>query len=612
MTATLEHPAAPAAGLRSLNDDDLAGAWRAADVDDPAVFAEFMREFGQRTRTERLARAREALAVIRAEGELAAHAQYLKASEWTRGRLLSRAGMAASIREEDLWRMPEDQAMRFASEETRDYWLYVAPRITPCGYVRQRAAESRAARTEAMETAGQAPAGDETVTETDWSITDEHDHDGPGLDGDAAGALRLEPAAPQAPQRPGGTVQRGGRGPGPGAYGQPGGAGTGRPAGPPEPPRGVRTMAPAYTTFGEIEPLKTEYLLAGFPKIPRGDVTLFFGDGSVGKGRMICSFIAEVVNAGGTVLTVLPEDHPNEEIAPRLRAAGVSDLSKVIDLTRLPGGSRLKLSADMTHDGDVSLIRQAIEELTEAGHQVRMLVIDPLAAVVGWGSINTNAGARRLVEPLQDLAMSTGIAVCVVAHTVKSGVLQGSAGLQQALRLVYRVSRDPANPVLRILHAEKANNLVAEDLRFAVEQGDDGHVRVVWLDRAEQDRRNKSWRTPAETAGTEGLAATLAGVRRLGEALRDLPRQITVTRQAGELTALMGIQRPGEARPEVHVLARFPAGDAGTRLARMRCESHPRFRWDARWQQGRDGGLLSKYTTADGTVIRFGVTAVAN
>ena len=53
----------------------------------------------------------------------------------------------------------------------------------------------------------------------------------------------------------------------------------------------------------------------------------------------------------------------------------------------------------------------------------------------------------------------------------------------------------PANPMLRVLHAEKSNNAVLEDLRFTVEEGDDGQVRVVWLDRQEQDRRNRSWRT---------------------------------------------------------------------------------------------------------------------
>lgn len=336
-------------------------------------------------------------------------------------------------------------------------------------------------------------------------------------------------------------------------------------------------MQTAYTSFSEIAPLPTEYLLDRYPRIPRGDVTLFYGEGSVGKGRMICSLIADVVRGGGSVITVLPEDHPAEEVAPRLRAAGVPDLSRVIDMTRLPGGSRFKLSADTKHDGDVGHLRQAIGELGELGHDVRLIVIDPLAAVVGWGSIATNAGARRLVEPLQDLAMSTGVAVIVVAHSVKSGVLQGSAGLQQALRLVYKVTKDPANPALRILHADKANNLVAEDLRFTVEEGDDGQVRVIWLDRAEQDRRNRSWRTPPAAA------------------------------PAVWHSALLGIRWPGQAEADTEILGTYP-GSEGAQIARRRCEMHPMFRASAPWQHGRSG-QLSKYTRPDGAVISFGIVA---
>ncbi|HQU44904.1 MAG TPA: hypothetical protein PK867_18965, partial [Pirellulales bacterium] len=46
------------------------------------------------------------LAGIRHEAELAVHAQFLEASEWCRGRLLSRAGMAAGIAEARRFRRP--------------------------------------------------------------------------------------------------------------------------------------------------------------------------------------------------------------------------------------------------------------------------------------------------------------------------------------------------------------------------------------------------------------------------------------------------------------------------------------------------------------------------
>ena len=140
-----------------------------------------------------------------------------------------------------------------------------------------------------------------------------------------------------------------------------------------------------------------------------------------------------------------------------------------------------------------------------------MIVFDPIAAVVGFGSIQSNAGARRLLEPIQDLCQDTGIAGVVVAHTVTGGKLQGSYGLQAA-RLVYRVAKDRNNPTVRVISVDKTNNLPpGEDLRFVIEGDGAGHMRVVMLDQAEQDRRNKSWRKPALSVSTGRTPASRRG-----------------------------------------------------------------------------------------------------
>lgn len=243
-------------------------------------------------------------------------------------------------------------------------------------------------------------------------------------------------------------------------------------------------------------------------RIPCGDVTLLYGDGAVGKGRMICDLIGRVTTGRplplcgpetaqepGSVIVVLPEDDPNEQVAHRLRAAR-ADLTRVYDLTRLDGGSRFKLSADGKHVGDLAQLRGLVDQLEADGRNPRLVVIDPLAAVLGWGTIQTNAGARRLVEPLQDMAKDTGIAVLVVAHTVKSGLLQGSAGLPQALRTVWKVSRDPDNPAYRLLTLEKHNNLPdADPVRYGLAEDDEGGVRVAWLDLEAVQAQRMSWRT---------------------------------------------------------------------------------------------------------------------
>jgi hypothetical protein len=156
---------------------------------------------------------------------------------------------------------------------------------------------------------------------------------------------------------------------------------------------------------------------------------------------------------------------------------------------------------------------------------------------------------------------------------------------------------------VRVIGVEKANNLPpTEDLRFVIEGDELGSVKVVMLDAAEVDRRSRSWRTPPPAADD----APMASVHHLGQAHAAGP--VPQFRYA----ALYACQRPWDTRPAVEVLATFPGVDRGARLARMRCEQHASFRREARWQDGEDGGQLSRYTAADGTVIRFAVAPVAS
>ena len=128
---------------------------------------------------------------------------------------------------------------------------------------------------------------------------------------------------------------------------------------------------------------------------------------------------------------------------------------------------------------------------------MQFVTIDPIAAVA-LGTINTNRGARALIEPLQDLAESTGVTILAVAHAIKNGKLQGSEGLRDASRLVYRVAVDPTDPTVREVIAEKHNNLPdAEPLRFTIEPDAQNRPRVIWLTKEEIDRRARDWRTPA-------------------------------------------------------------------------------------------------------------------
>ena len=376
---------------------------------------------------------------------------------------------------------------------------------------------------------------------------------------------------------------------------------------------GTRAMLPGFTTFAEITPLATEATWEGY--WPRGEVVGLYGEGGIGKGRSEIDLAARITRGDpmpftttrtrpGSVILILPEDHPQEQVRPRLDAAG-ADVTRVIDMTRMATGTRFKLSAAVTRDGHVGQLRDCVETLRNTcaacrkpmtsglcpacggteDMNPRLVIIDPLSAVIGWGSISTVPGARRAIEPLQDLAQSTGVTVLLVMHTTKDGELQGSAGVRQALRILYKIAKD-VNPAVRVISLDKANNQgETPDAKFTLEGTPDG-VRVVWLDRAEQDRRNTSWRSPAAGGGQGGAAEGWA--------------------------AIMAVQDPWQPAPDITTLAVYSKSGRGEQLARTRCEAHPRFSRQAPWQDGEDGGGLSRYETADGTVIRFAVLPVAS
>ena len=117
-------------GLRSLSWDALAQLMR--DGDDtviPAVVAEGKR----RDRLEQQQRARD---TERSAWREAAHAQYLAADAVCRGNLVNRAGCRAGVTDWSLWSGPESRAMKYATEELREFW-YENARVTVGEYQRQ-------------------------------------------------------------------------------------------------------------------------------------------------------------------------------------------------------------------------------------------------------------------------------------------------------------------------------------------------------------------------------------------------------------------------------------------------------------------------------------------
>jgi KaiC/GvpD/RAD55 family RecA-like ATPase len=272
--------------------------------------------------------------------------------------------------------------------------------------------------------------------------------------------------------------------------------------------------------------------------LPRGDAALLYGRGAIGKGRLSHSLIAEVTRRGGDVVGIWPEDTP-EQLRARIEAAG-GDPARVWNMTKLGDGTRFKLSASARDEGHISLLRAFIKYLRDREtdpRDVQLVIIDPVTSVVGWGSIQTVAGARRFVEPVQDLADTDSPAVLLIGHPNKAGKLAGSEGLRDALRVIYEVTVDPVNAAYRVVTMEKGNDLTgsADGLRFTITPGPGGRPRVEWVTRASMEAERGAWR--------DKLAAERA--------------PLPVTRFAAAWAA----QVPG-GEPDAHSLGPWPSLEA--------------------------------------------------
>lgn len=341
--------------------------------------------------------------------------------------------------------------------------------------------------------------------------------------------------------------------------------------------------------------------------LPRADVALIYGRGGIGKGRLTHSLMAQVTCDGGEVIGAWYEDKEDEQIRPRIEAAG-GDPSRVWNITRRADGTRFKLTAAERQPGDIALLRAFITRLQrtcQAGHlnkpdtrdcercgepmrDPRLVIIDPVTASVGWGTIQTVAGARRFIEPLQDLADTTGVAVLLIGHPRKDGKLQGSEGLRDALRVIYEVTVDPLNASYRVITMEKGNDLTegSDGLRFTIVTDAAGRPKVEWQTREAMDAARSAWRdrlaaqghaptglpgSPRPSAPVTGTwhAATVrfvGGKREHGQSLGEHPSrqaaQAACDRSAGRVLPW----QPSQRTPGAFVATIWPDGPAGPEI----------------------------------------------
>lgn len=233
-------------------------------------------------------------------------------------------------------------------------------------------------------------------------------------------------------------------------------------------------------------------------RIATGTIALLAGPEGLGKST-VAYWLAARISRGelegehhGTprgVLVCATEDSWAHTIVPRLMAHG-ADLHRVY---------RIQVRDDSDIDHGLSLPAD-LDDLARRATEVdaALLVLDPLMSRLHEGlDTHRDGDVRRALEPLADMAETTGLAVLGIIHHNKSGsvdplqLVMASKAFTAVARSVHTVIRDPSDDTqnTRMLGTPK-NNLGTVDLptlTFAIQpwtyptdDGDGTTGQIAW------------------------------------------------------------------------------------------------------------------------------------
>jgi energy-coupling factor transporter ATP-binding protein EcfA2 len=199
----------------------------------------------------------------------------------------------------------------------------------------------------------------------------------------------------------------------------------------------IRTISFADMPAPEaVDWVRGEHLNGRFPL---GELTMLYGDPGVGKGTITVALIAEITNAGGTVIISSPEDDPIRVIKPRLIAAGVNlNRCHTIDSVRDYGAQAIDL-----HLEHQKIIERAIH------HGADVIILDPISEHLA-ADVKNERDNRDALGPYLQACREHRIATIAVGHTNRtaggSGYMRagGSSALYKIARSAFIVGHIPA------------------------------------------------------------------------------------------------------------------------------------------------------------------------
>jgi hypothetical protein len=196
---------------------------------------------------------------------------------------------------------------------------------------------------------------------------------------------------------------------------------------------GSRPAAPAASAGGQviimvkasdITPRAKDWIWEGH--ILRRALGLLTGLPGVGKSQGQCDFVARATtgkawpNNGAAVapmnvIMVTAEDALDEEVVPRLMAAG-ADRERIYILKCIKTDESTR--RQFLLGSDLFKLERAIKKIGDVG----LVTIDPITAYMGSGKFDSHKATdvRSQLGPLKDFAERCGVAVSAITHPPKS------------------------------------------------------------------------------------------------------------------------------------------------------------------------------------------------
>ena len=233
--------------------------------------------------------------------------------------------------------------------------------------------------------------------------------------------------------------------------------------------------------YNTIDPEVVDWVWAD--RIASGKLTIVSGDPGLGKSFMMLDVAARISTGRdfpdgqpadmAEVIFCSAEDGPNDTIRPRLDVLG-ADVAKVHHLDGVEGknGDILPFLLDRH--------LPALDRALEQHDAVRLLIVDPISAVMGDVDSHKNAEVRGVLGPLAKLAEARGVAVVGINHLSKAqgkAIYRslGSLAFVAAARAAWAIVADPDDQDRRLFLPVKNNLAKSTGLAFRLIDG-----RVEW------------------------------------------------------------------------------------------------------------------------------------